>query len=312
MQENNPEEYQDPQQPPFNSFIRNLNPFAYVILVLAVVFFLYQIVGGMISLAAGAGIEDINVKVTRIILIFSQFMFILAPTLFFTRLQTSDLKQALRLKMPKPHLLLFAVIGMVLIQPALQGYMFLQDYGLSHLPFAQDAIKQIRDLFDMIEKATMKIVAAYSVYEFIIVVIVVSVTPAICEEFLFRGFVLRNFQKISKPAIAIFLSGFMFALYHFQPLNLVPLVMLGVYLGYVVYCSDSLVTGIVCHFLNNFFASYLLYRYGKEDFESPHISSSEKVDALIMAGASLVLLASMMMLMYRMRTKPAINGASAQ
>lgn len=314
MQENNPEEHNDPRQPQFNSFIKNLNPYAYIILVLAVIFFLYQIVGGVISVAAGGGLEDINVKMSRIVLIFSQFMFILAPTIFFTRLQTPGLKKAFRLNLPKPHLLLFAIIGMLLMQPALQGYMFMQDYALDHLPIMQNIIKQVKELFDMIEKAELKIVSAYSIYEFIIVVIVISVTPAICEEFLFRGFVLRNLQRVSKPSIAIFLSGFLFALYHFQPLNLIALLMLGVFLGFVVYCSDSIYTGIICHFLNNFFATYLLYKYGKEDFQTPHISSSEKIDALIMAAVSLVLLASVMVMMYRLRTKPKLRieeGAAA-
>ncbi len=302
MQEFNPEEHNDPQQPPFNSFIRNLHPFAYVIVVLAVIFFLYQIIGGSITIAAGGGLEDVDVKLSRIILIFSQFMFILAPTLFFMRLQTRDLKTSFRLNLPKPHLLLLAILGLVLIQPALQGYMFLQDYALDHLPVMQNVIKEVRDLFDTLEKAEMKIVSAYSIYEYLIVVFAICVTPAICEEFLFRGFVLRNLEKIAKPSIAIFLSGFLFALYHFQPLNLVALIMLGVYLGFVVYCSDSIYTGIICHFLNNFFASYLLYKYGKEDFDTPRISSSQKMDAVILGTVSLVLIASLMIFMYRMRT----------
>jgi len=311
LPELNPEEYKDPQQPHFNSFIKNLHPFAYVIIVLAVIFFLYQIIGGSISIAAGGGLEDINVKISRIILIFSQFMFILAPTLFFMRLQTAELKSSFRLNLPKPHLLLFAVVGMVLIQPALQGYMFLQDYGLDHMPVMQNVIKEVRDLFDTLEKAEMKIVSAYSVYEYIIVVFAICVTPAICEELLFRGFVMRNLEKIAKPSIAIFLTGFLFALYHFQPLNLVALMMLGIYLGFVVYCSDSIYTGMVCHFLNNFFASYLFYKYGKEDFETPRISSSQKMDAVILGAASIILISSLMILMYRMRTKRHIEGVEA-
>ena len=60
MQENIPEEHNDLQQPATGGFLRNLNPFAYVIIVLGVIFFLYQIVGGAVSIAVGAGIDDIN------------------------------------------------------------------------------------------------------------------------------------------------------------------------------------------------------------------------------------------------------------
>jgi hypothetical protein len=289
-----------------------MNPLAYVIIVLVIVFFLYQILGGTITIAAGGvNLDNMDVKTTRIILIFSQFMFILAPTLFFTRLQTHSIKRSLRMNPPKIHMLLFAVLGILLIQPALQGYMFAQDYALNHLPVLNDSVKQLREIFDTIEQATLKIVTAHSPVEYIVVVIAISVTPAICEEFLFRGFVLRNLERTAKPAIAIFLTGFLFAFYHFQPLNMVPLVMLGVFLSFTVYCSDSIYTGITAHFVNNFLASFLLYKYGKEEFDTPHISSSEKMDAVILALGSLLFLITLMILMYRMRTKTVAEGIAA-
>jgi len=162
-------------------------------------------------------------------------------------------------------------------------------------------VKQLKDLLDLVEKAELKITSAYSASEFLVVVIVICVTPAICEEMLFRGFVFRNIERIAKPAIAVFMQSFLFALYHFQPLNLVPLIMLGLFLGYVVYCSGSIYTSMVCHFLNNFLASYMVYKYGKEDFETPHLSSSGTLDAVLIVLCSLVLLSIVIILMYRLR-----------
>ncbi len=301
MQDFNPEQNRDPQKPA-GSFLKGLNPFAYVIIVLAIIFFLYQFLGGILAVAAGdLNAENPNVKITRIILSFGQFMFILAPTVFFARLETHELKRLFRLSAPKFSHVLLAILGIVMIQPFLQGYMYLQESAINSIPFLHDLLMPVKDLFDTLEKSTLKIVQAYSSIEFIVVVFVICITPAICEEALFRGFALSNLRKVSKPAIAICLSGFLFALYHFQPFNLIPLVVLGWYLGFIVYYSNSIWVGVICHFLNNFFAAYFLYAYGKEEFETPHVAGDELTDSIVAAAFSIVMFASVIFLFYRLR-----------
>jgi uncharacterized protein len=304
LQEFNPEEQQDPQKPA-GSFIRNLNPFAYTIIVLVVIFFLYQFIGASLALAAGAmdGLDNLNVKTTRVVLAFGQFMFILAPTIFFARFQTGDLKSMFRLSPPKPLLMFLAIAGIILIQPFLQGYMYLQEQLITQTPFLNDIFRPIKEVFDSLESSTMKIVQAHGIAEFITVVFVICITPAICEEALFRGFTLTNLSKVSKASVAIFMSGFLFAFYHFQPFNIVPLIILGCYLGFIVYYSNSIWVGIVCHFLNNFFATYFLYMYGKEEFETPKLTGDELTNTISAAALSLVLFASVIFLYYRFRQK---------
>ncbi len=303
MQEFNPEENNDSQKPA-GSFLQGLNPFAYVLIVLAIIFFLYQFIGGILAIAAGdIQMDNPDVKMTRIILSFGQFMFILAPTIFFARLQTHDLKSVFRLNKPKPILVLLALLGIVMIQPFLQGYMYFQELALNSIPFIRDAVKPVQDIFNSFETGTMKIVQAHSLVEFIVVIFVICVTPAICEEALFRGFSLSNLSKISRPAKAIFTTGFLFAFYHFQPFNLIPLVILGCYLGFIVYYSNSIFVGILCHFLNNFFASYFLYVYGKQDFETPHVAGNEMTDTLVALVFSTLIFSSIIILYYRLREK---------
>ena len=303
MQEFNPEKNNDPQQPA-GGFFSSLNPFAYVIIVLALIFFLYQFIGGMLALAAGdldAGEPD--VKITRIIISFGQFMFILAPAIFFARFQTNNLKGLFRLNAPKPALMFLAILGIILIQPFLQGYLYFQEQLINSVPFISDFVKPVKELFDTLETSTLKIVRAYSVFEFIVVVFVICVTPAICEEALFRGFTLGNLQKVAKPLAAIFLSGFLFAVYHFQPFNIIPLMILGWFLGFIVYYSNSIWVGVVCHFLNNFFAAYYLYTYGKQDFETPHLAGDEMTNTIVAGVLSVVLFSTVIFMFYRMRVK---------
>lgn len=286
---------------PKSGFVRNLPPFLYVIIVLGVVFFLYQFIGAGLTIAAG-GIElEKNLDITRIILSFSQYMFILAPTIFFTRLQTPLLKETFRLNFPAPSLLILSVLGIVFIQPLLQGYMILQEELLNQIPLIQDVLRQLKSLFDLLEETIMKIVKAHSPVEFLVVVFVIALTPAICEEILFRGFVLKNLEKTARPNIAIFLTGFLFAAYHFQPFNIIPLIALGSYLSFIVYYSNSIYLGIISHFLNNFFAAFFVYKYGKQDMETPQLSGSEILDAVIMVIVSMLLFLSAMILFYRLR-----------
>lgn len=301
MQEFNPEEKHEPNPPP-GGFLKNLSPFAYVFIVLAIIFFLYQFIGGLLAIAAGdLDSENPDVKMTRIILSFGQFMFILAPTIFFTRLQTSDLKTALRLKAPKAGLLILSILGIIMIQPFLQGYMYLQESIINGIPFLRDLLQPVKEMFDTFEKSTLKIVSAYSVLEFIVVVFVICITPAICEEVLFRGFALTNLRKAYKPIAAILIGGILFGFYHFQPFNIVPLIILGSYLGFIVYFANSIWVGIIAHFLNNFFAAFFMYAYGTHDFETPRLTGDELTSTLAAGVLSLVLFISIMVMYYRLR-----------
>lgn len=315
MQDFNPEEERDPQQPP-GSIFRSMNPYALVVIVLAIIFFLYQFIGASLALVAGGGLdgENINVKTTRIVLSFGQFMLILAPTIFFSRLQTWEMKKFFRLNAPKPSLMLLAVMGIILIQPFIQGYMHLQEYIITSVPFLNDALKPFKEIFDIMEATSLKLVQAHSIPEFITIVFVICITPAICEEALFRGFTLTNLNRVTTAAKAIFISGFLFAFYHFQPFNLIPLVLLGCYLGFIVYYSNSIWTGVMCHFLNNFFATYFLYVYGKDEFETPKIAGDELTNTIAAGVVSVLLFAGTVILYYRMRAKeqPVIDFTGGQ
>jgi len=309
LQEIDPEEQPYPQEPK-RSFLKDLNPVTYVLLVLAVIFIIYQFIGGALEFfSGGVGKGDINVKTTRIILIFAQFMLILAPVIFFSWLRNPDLKKIFKLNIPKASLIFLAILGIILIQPFLQGYMYFQEQALNYFPAIRDLVMPVKELWDMLEKSVLKIVTAYSPAEFAVVILVIAITPSICEEFLFRGFVLSNLSIRSKAGPAIFLSGFLFAIYHFQPFSIVPLIILGIFLGFVVYYSNSILTGIICHFLNNFFAAYYLYAFGKENFDNPQLTGSESANALIASAVSIVLFAAVMVVYYKTREKesPAVE-----
>lgn len=90
--------------------------------------------------------------------------------------------------------------------------------------------------------------------------IVMAIIPAIGEELLLRGIVMRRFLASGfSPWAAIVISGFLFSIMHLHYSNTIAIWVLGIFLGYLYYASGSLWLPIAAHFLNNFLAVLLKY-----------------------------------------------------
>jgi len=81
--------------------------------------------------------------------------------------------------------------------------------------------------------------------------LLVALTPAVCEEMFFRGVVLRGLATRLPPLGAAVLTGVLFGLYHLDVWRLLPSTTLGVLLSLLALRSGSLVPAMVAHFLNN-------------------------------------------------------------
>ena len=66
------------------------------------------------------------------------------------------------------------------------------------------------------------------------------------------------------PVVAAVLAGTIFGLYHVNPFEIVPLVGLGVFFGFLRYRSQSLLMPIAAHFFNNLMAVLASF-YGVQD-----------------------------------------------
>jgi len=86
---------------------------------------------------------------------------------------------------------------------------------------------------------------------FFITLLVIAVAPAICEEALFRGYLLSAVSKKGKPWVAVFITALVFGLYHMNLFQSSYAFLLGLVLGYVVYRTGSIFCGCLIHFLCN-------------------------------------------------------------
>ena len=136
-----------------------------------------------------------------------------------------------------------------------------------------------------LEKITIFLISFENNWEFLFGILSIALIPGICEEYLFRGVLQKNFYLISKNIhIAVWLSAFFFSALHLQFYGFFPRMLLGVLFGYIYYWSGSIVYPMIAHIFNNFFSLTIFYFSQKgllnENFEVS-INSSPKIPMVL-------------------------------
>lgn len=226
----------------------SVSPVVFALVCLLAIFFLYQVVGGFLTLLfVGTKVTSDTVMMHRLFTMGGQLLFLLLPTVFFARLLDRRSSRVFPWRVPHTGETIFAVLSLLFLQEVLQIYLFFQD----RVPLPQDLRKIIEPARQMIEEMFRTLVTSHNVPEFLFVVLVVCVTPAITEELLFRGLVQSSLERASKPLRAAVWTGLIFGLFHFNPFSIVPLVILGCFFGFLRLRSKSMIIAMTVHFLNN-------------------------------------------------------------
>lgn len=101
---------------------------------------------------------------------------------------------------------------------------------------------------------------------FVLFVFVSAVTPAICEEILFRGMILSGLRKKFSDVVSIVLSALMFALMHQSLQQFIYPFLLGLVLGWLYLRTGSVVASMLAHFFNNFFVVLVSFLQSTTNF----------------------------------------------
>ncbi len=102
-------------------------------------------------------------------------------------------------------------------------------------------------------------------YPLLVALLIIAVCPAIFEELAFRGFVYNNLQVISGEKAAVWGSTFLFALVHFSLLSMFWLIPFGLLLAHFRRRYNTIVYGIVGHFIHNA-TTVFIEHYSFEEF----------------------------------------------
>jgi len=87
-----------------------------------------------------------------------------------------------------------------------------------------------------------------------------ALSPAICEEVLFRGILLSSLRKYLPGWMAVVFVGFLFGLFHVHLFRIIPTALLGILFTYIVFRTGSIWPAMLAHFVNNTLV-YLLVNF---------------------------------------------------
>ncbi|NTV66105.1 MAG: CPBP family intramembrane metalloprotease [Chlorobaculum sp.] len=150
---------------------------------------------------------------------------------------------------------LMAGAGMLLLQPALYSIVELQ---LLLLPYLGSVGKKLMQDQARLDQLLRKLAGGVSNEGIILSALVLVVTPAICEELFFRGYIQKSLALNLSPRRAVLFTGIVFAMFHLEWFNFAPLALLGWYIGYIYQRSDNLLAPAVAHGMNNLAALILM------------------------------------------------------
>ncbi len=121
--------------------------------------------------------------------------------------------------------------------------------------------------------------------------LIIAVAPAICEEMMFRGYILSGFRSKYRKWTAIIMCSFIFGVYHTSLIRLIPTMMLGICFAMIVYYTDSIFPSMVMHCINNGIGVVGMYKPGFLEDSFPLIFTQEAsvISDLILGVISVVM-----------------------
>ncbi|RDD31391.1 hypothetical protein CR161_12185 [Prosthecochloris sp. ZM] len=276
-------------------------------LVVLVMFVLYPFAGSILmalvapgQVAAGrAGwMNDDLIMRVRAVQVAGQVLVLVLPVLFLVRFQTGS--RALLSRENRVFIgitssfniraVLLALAAVVLIQPFLLTMMELLSMALASM--GEEGRKLLEEQ-QQLEAFLLYLTSWNNPFEFLLVLCVIAIVPAFCEEFFFRGYIQNSYVTALSPFRGILLTGIVFGLFHMSLFNLLPLMLMGWFLGYVYYRTASLWVPAAVHFANNALSLFML------QFQRQMPVSERSVGFFLLGSWSwwLVVVASLMLLL---------------
>ncbi len=198
----------------------------------------------------------------RYVQIVSHFAMFIIPALLYAKLFESGSLQFFALRRKQSWLIiLIGGFSMIVLLPFVN---WLGDINAAmKLP---DSMKELEKWMleseNTAEKMIMAFVSETQWHVLLVNLFMVAIIPAIGEEFIFRGIIMRKLREwFGNIHIAVFVSAFIFSAFHVQFYGFLPRIFLGMLLGYMFVWSGSLWLPMFAHFFNNGFAIVIAWMH---------------------------------------------------
>lgn len=157
----------------------------------------------------------------------------------------------LSLKKSNTKMALLAIVSIIALSPAINITTVINQQ-ITFPAFMEPIETWMKAQETEMNQLTKQLLAEPGIAPLLFNLFVIAVIASITEEFLFRGTFQRIVEKWSKNHhIVIWTTAFIFSAVHIQFYGLIPRMLLGAYLGYLLYWSQSIYIPIVAHFANN-------------------------------------------------------------
>jgi sodium transport system permease protein len=173
-------------------------------------------------------------------LLVSEVGLLLLPVLLFLRIGGFDPVETLSLRLPRGRYLLAAFLVILGGTPVAWFLAWLQSFIL---PIPWEFLEEMSTF-----------VQADSLPRLLWLLVLIALTPAICEEAVFRGVLLAGTRTRMAPWRVVLLNGLVFGAFHlsfYTAFRLLPTAWLGILLAWVVLRTRSIWLGALMHFVNN-------------------------------------------------------------
>lgn len=205
----------------------------------------------------------------------TQVLIILLPVFAVLRLFKRKPNEVLRLKLPKLKEVL--IVPFIAVSAAILVSLISQVIN-SIFPFPPEYLENLSKLFKLDAPLWQML-------------LIIAVAPGICEEILFRGFMIRFYERYG-VTVAIIASALLFAIFHLDPFRFLPVLLLGILLGYLTLRSGSIVNSMLSHAVNNSLA-LLMVTFAESAWLKPFVSGKEDLQYWLALPAALVLALSL-------------------
>jgi len=183
----------------------------------------------------------------------------------------------------------WAVLGMIVVTPFINWTHFFNQQMT--LPESFKSLETwIREAENADDKAIEVMLETKNISTIVFNFLSICVITAICEEFMFRGLLQTILGKVIRnPHVLIWIIAILFSAVHLQFYGFLPRMILGAWLGYLVYYTKTIWIPVLAHFTNNFYSVALYYLFHNMPDEMQKIDTIGTGTTWWLAVASLAL-----------------------
>ncbi len=250
-----------------NIFFKNSKAFSQLV----GLFFLFLICsligGGLQLLIPEADGSDASIRLQIVQQALAQLLTFFLPACLFVLLYQEQPRHYLRLRFGGRYWLL-ALIAMVIMLLSIPLIDFLTSWNETWNLGA--LTRHARALSESAKQQVALMLSLATIPDLILQLLVVALVPAVCEEFFFRGCLQQILHRwFGNAHASVLVTALIFSLAHLDLYGFVPRLLMGALLGYLFYCSGSLLVNVGAHFFNNALIVVLYHLYHRGVLNAP-------------------------------------------